>query len=137
MASYRLRGNSNLTLVFLDTNAIFTVFEFSIDLEDELTRLLGSFIIKIPESVIHEIESISNKGKGKQKMLAKAAINFIKKYPVLSHSSFDNADDALLHLATNFEAVVVTNDKALRDRLKDNNVPRVFLRGKQHLVFEK
>jgi rRNA-processing protein FCF1 len=137
MASHRIRGNSNVTLVFLDTNAIFTIFEFSIDLEDELTRLLGSFIIKIPEAIVHEIEAIASKGKGKQKILAKPALSFIKKYPMLSHSCFDNADDALVHLASELDAVIVTNDKDLRERLKEKKVAIVFLRGKQQLVLEK
>ena len=137
MASHRIRGNSNVTLVFLDTNAIFTIFEFSIDLEKELTRLLGSYVIKIPEVIVQEIETIASKGKGKQKILAKPALSFIKKYPVLPHSSFDNADDAILHLASELDVVVVTNDKKLRERLKENKVSLVFLRGKQQLVFEQ
>jgi rRNA-processing protein FCF1 len=33
--------------------------------------------------------------------------------------------------------VVVTNDKELRERLKEKHVPLIFLRGKQQLVFEK
>ena len=137
MASHRIRGNSNLTLVFLDTNAIFSIFEFSIDLEDELTRLIGSHVINIPEAVVHEIKIISQKGKGKQKLLAKAALPYIKKYPELSHASFENADDALLYLALDRNAVVVTNDKELRERLKEKKVPLIFLRGKQQLVLEK
>jgi len=137
MASHRIWGNSNLTLVFIDTNAIFMIFEFPIDLEEELSRLLGSYIIKIPEAVVREMKTISLKGKGKQKILAKPALTFIKKYPVLSHSSFDTADDAILHLASDLDAVVVTNDKELRKRLKEKNVSLVFLRGKQQLIFEK
>lgn len=136
MASYRIRGNSTITLVFLDTNAIFSLFEFSIDLKMELTRLLGAYCIQIPEAVINEIETIQKKGKGKQKRLAKPALEFIKRYPVYPHETYRSADDALLYEAKKVDAVVVTNDRLLRDRLKEKKVSRIFLRGKQQLIFE-
>ena len=136
MASDRLRGNSNVTPVFLDTNAIFTIFEFSLDVESEIAGLLGSFTIYIPLAVVHEIEIILEKGKGKQRILAKPALQFIKRYSVWDHPKYDTADDALLYEAEKNNAVVVTNDSELRDRLKERKIPRVFLRGKQRLVLE-
>jgi len=136
MASDRLRGNSNVTPVFLDTNAIFTIFEFSLDVESEIAGLLGSFTIYIPLAVVHEIEIILEKGKGKQRILAKPALQFIKRYSVWDHPKYDTADDALLYEAEKNNAVVVTNDSELRDRLKEQKIPRVFLRGKQRLVLE-
>jgi uncharacterized protein len=136
MASDRLRGNSNVTPVFLDTNAVFTIFEFSLDVESELSGLLGSFTIYIPLAVVHEIEIILEKGKGKQRILAKPALQFIKRYSVWDHPKYDTADDALLYEAEKNNAVVVTNDSELRDRLKERKIPRVFLRGKQRLVLE-
>ncbi len=137
MASDRIWGNSKVTLVLLDTNAIFMIFEFSIDIDSELTRLLGSNSIKVPEAVVHEIEAIGNKGKGKQKNLAKPALQFIRRYPQLSHDHYPIADDAILHVASDLGAVVVTNDRGLRDRLKQKGVSRIFLRGKQQLVLER
>jgi rRNA-processing protein FCF1 len=55
----------------------------------------------------------------------------------LPHSRYDNADDAILKVSKELNAFVVTNDKVLRDRLKEKNVPRIFLRGKQRLVLER
>ena len=136
MASYRIRGNSNITHVILDTNAIFMIFEFSIDLRSELTRLLGSYKIQIPEAVFYELKSIQQKGKGKQKNLAKPALQFIQQYPLLTHPHFNNADDAIVVIAEEIDAVVVTNDKKLRNRLKEKKVSRIFLRGKHQLVME-
>ena len=137
MASDRIRGNSEVTLVLLDTNAIFMIFEFSIDIGSELTRLLGSYTINIPEAVVHEIKIIGNKGKGKQKNLAKPALQFISRYSQLSHDQYDTVDNAILHVASDLDAVVVTNDKPLRERLKEKRVSRIFLRGKQRLILER
>ena len=136
MASYRIRGNSKITPVFLDTNAIFMIFEFSVNLESELTRLLGSFSIKIPIAVSQEIDTILKRGKGKQKNLAKPALKFIQRYSIYDHPRYNNADDALLHEAGKVDAVVVTNDFDLIDRLKEKQIPRIFLRGKHQLVLE-
>lgn len=136
MASDRLRGNSNVTPVFLDTNAVFTIFEFSLDVESELSGLLGSFTIYIPLAVVHEIEIILENGKGKQKFLAKPSLQFIKRYSIWDHPKYDTADDALLYEAEKNGAVVVTNDGELRNRLKERKIPRIFLRGKQRLVLE-
>ena len=137
MASHRIWGNSNIIPVFLDTNAIFTIFEFSFNFESELTRLLGSFVIKIPVAVSQEIEIIQKRGKGKQKKLARPALQFIKRYPIWDHPDYKNADDALLHEAGKVNAVVFTNDIDLRNRLKEKRIPRIFLRGKHQLVLEK
>ena len=112
------------------------VFEFSIDLEVELTRLLGAFSIRIPEAVVLEIEMIAEKGKGKQRKLAQPALQFIDRYQVLDHKRFSNADDALINLAMEYNAIVVTNDKVLRERLEEKKVSRIFLRGKQQLILE-
>lgn len=136
MASDRLRGNSNVTPVFLDTNAVFSIFEFSLDVESELSGLLGSFTIYIPLAVVHEIEIILENGKGKQKFLAKPSLQFIKRYSIWDHPKYDTADDALLYEAEKNGAVVVTNDGELRNRLKERKIPRIFLRGKQRLVLE-
>lgn len=137
MASDRLWGNSNITLVLLDTNAILMIFEFSIDLEEELTRLIGSHKIFVPEAVVHELKIIQYKGKGNRKRLAKPALQFINKYSIIHHSEYDTADDAIVHVASEKNAIVVTNDRELRNRLKEKNVSRIFLRGKQQLNFDR
>ena len=137
MASDRIRRNSEVTLVLLDTNAIFMIFEFSIDIESEITRLLGLTTIRVPEAVIHEINIIAEKGTGKKKTLAKPALQFIQRFPVLTHDRYDTADDAILYVSSDAGAIVVTNDKILRERLKKKNVPRIFLRGKHQLVLER
>ncbi len=64
MASYRVRGDSIHKTVILDSSALMMCFEFSIDLEKELTRLLGSYHIVVPSSIVKELESLSKKGAG-------------------------------------------------------------------------
>ena len=67
MAPNRIRGDSGRRFVILDTSAIFMVFEYSIDVEQELTRLLGVYNIIIPSAVVDEINILLIEGSGKQK----------------------------------------------------------------------
>ena len=135
MASYWLWGDIIRKIVILDTSAIIMCFEFSIDLEAELRRILGAFDIVVPSSVVSELEFLSKNGKGIKKSKAKASLKLIEKYETVEVDE-NNTDDSLVNLAKDKEFVVVTNDKELRKRLKEVFVPVVFLRSKKKLMIE-
>ena len=59
MASDRLWRDREGRIVILDSSSILMLFEFFIDLEDELTRLLGRFRILIPKPIFDEIVFLS------------------------------------------------------------------------------
>ena len=111
------------------------LFEFSIDLENELSRLLGSYKIVIPNSIVRELNFLSKKGKGKKKVNAKASLKLIEKYEIFPTDEM-NADSSILKLAKELHSIVVTNDKELRSRLKDIPAPVIFLRAKNKLAIE-
>jgi len=136
MASHWIWRDSIHKIVILDSCAILMCFEYSIDLEQELSRLLGAYHIIIPSSVVNELELLSKTGKGSKKIKAKTALKFIEKYEIFDVDEL-NADDSLIHLAQRLDGVVVTNDKQLRKRLSDVSVSVVFLRGKKTLMLEK
>ena len=66
MASDWVRGNRDI-IIILDSNAIIMLFEFSINLEDQLTDLLGKYKIIIPRSVYNELKFLSESGNGKKR----------------------------------------------------------------------
>ena len=131
MASDRLRGNPEKRVI-LDSNAILMLFEFSIDLDSELTRLVGKHRIIIPEPILRELVFLSKEGKGQKKFNAKAALQMIKNYDTVEIDA-KNPDESDLLLAKKLNAYVVTNDRELRHRLKKNSIYVVYLRGKQRL----
>ena len=114
MASDRSRGNTSINLVVIDSSAIMMLFEFSIDLERELTRLIGAYKIVVPRSVINELRILSEKSKGKKKQIAKPALKLAENFTV-ADDELDNADDAVLAIAKKQNAVVLSNDKELRN----------------------
>ena len=134
MASDRIWRNPKERRVILDSSSIMMLFEYSIDLEDEITRLLGKVEIIVPKPIVEELIFLSENGKGRKKRLAKPALELIKDYKVIE--STGKGDDSVFNLAKKINAVVVTNDKELRNRLKEENLRSIFLRGKKRLVLD-
>jgi rRNA-processing protein FCF1 len=135
MASDRLWGNRKENIVILDSSAIMMLFEFSIDLEDELARLLGTYYIVVPSPIRNELVVLSAQGDGKKHQMAKASLKLIERYEIVNVDD-EIADDAVVSLAKEMDGIVVTNDKGLRERLKKRSLSVIFLRAKQRLVLE-
>ena len=113
----------------MDANALLMPFQFRINLEAELRRLLGDVDLAVPTPVLEELRLLATHDRA-----ARAAERLAAKYRALE--GHGGADDALLDLAVALHAVVVTNDQPLLDRLKEHGVPRAFLRSRSHLVLE-
>jgi rRNA-processing protein FCF1 len=116
-------------LVLLDTNALLMPFQFRVNLETELQRLLGAPDIVVPRPVLTELELLAERDRN-----AQAALRLAARYRILEATG--SADDVLLDLGQRHRAVVVTNDQPLLERLRVASVPRVFLRSRNHLVAE-
>ncbi len=115
--------------VLLDANALLMPFQFRLNLEAELRRLLGDVDIAVPAPVLEEVRLLATHDRD-----ARAAERLAAKYPVVEGRG--SADDALLELGLALHAVVVTSDQPLLDRLRKEGVPRVFLRSRSHLALE-
>lgn len=115
--------------VILDTNALMMPFEININLERELDRLLGVYEILIPSSVIDELEKLSERDKA-----ASSALILTERYNIINTSK--KGDFSIIYLAKELKAIVVTNDKVLRKKLRKEGIPLIFLRGKDHLIYE-
>jgi rRNA-processing protein FCF1 len=135
MASDRLRGNREEKLVILDSSAIMMLFEFSINLEEEITKILGSHRIIVPTSIVRELEFLSKKGNGKKNIKAKASLKFIENFEKIDTRDKDG-DESIIESAKKTRGIVVTNDKKLKNRLKKISIPVIFLRAKKKLVME-
>lgn len=137
MASNRLRGNRDYKIVLLDTNAIFMLFEFSINLEDEIINLIGKSSIIVPKPIFDEIKLIVNKGKYNKKKIAKNSLKIIEeKFKIVDLNINKKGDDALIDYAKKLSGIVVTNDKDLKKRLRNEKISVIFLRGKNRLNIE-
>ena len=133
MASNRIWRDKK---IILDSSALMMVFEFNIDIERELDRLIGSYQIFIPRNIVDELSFLSQNGRGKKKQLAKAALKLLERYTIVDLDSNLNGDDSVIAAAEKYNGIVITNDRELRRRLKDKGISRICLQGKQHLILE-
>lgn len=135
MASNRIWPDRDTKVVVLDSSAILMIFEFSIDLEDELRRLVGKYRIVVPKSIIQELKLLSSKYDSKKKIFAKASLKLIEDYYVEDSKELDG-DSSVLFIAKKHQGVVVTNDRELRKRAKKEKLHVIYLRGKGKLVLD-
>ena len=136
MAFDRLRGDKIHKTVILDSSAFLMFFEFSVDWEKELSRLLDGYCIVVPIEVIKELEVLSKQTASERKRKAIASLKLAERYETVKTIA-GNADDAVIEAAEKTHGVVVTNDTELRKRLKQDSIPVIFLRGKKKLYLEE
>lgn len=115
--------------VLLDANALLMPFQFSLDLEGELRRLLGTPRILVPSSVLEELDRLAA-----TKRVARAARLLAERFEVVDVPG--RGDDALVEAARARGAVVVTNDRRLRRRLREAGLPVIYLRERSRLEGE-
>jgi rRNA-processing protein FCF1 len=136
MASDRARGDKIRKTVILDSSAILSFFEFSVDWEKEFSRLLDGYTIIVPSQVMRELEILSKHTSSKRTQRAAASLKFVERYGTVDSQAV-NADDAIIEVARKTKGIVATNDSDLRRRLKHESIPVLFLRGKKKLALEE
>lgn len=115
--------------VVLDANALMLPFQFRINLDAELARILGDCDVFVPSSVLRELERVATRDRK-----GKAALALAAKYAVREVRG--SGDRAVIAAAKDLGAHVVTNDRPLLAALRAHGIPRISLRSKSHLVVE-
>lgn len=118
-----------MTVVVLDANALMMPFQFKINLDLELARLLGEHRVVIPEPIIGELEGMKERDR-----FARMAFRLSDKYEKVGCEKA--GDEAVLELAEKLGGMVVTNDKELKARAVKKGLSVISLRQRNHLVME-
>jgi rRNA-processing protein FCF1 len=121
-------GKGGRTVVVIDANGLMMPFQFSINIDIELSRLLGGFEIVVPSSVVVELKRVAVEQKASG---AKGALKLAEKYR--THRIDGTGDDAVLAAAVELGAVLLTNDAGLRRRAREAGLRTICLRGRSHL----
>jgi len=106
-------------------------FQFKIDIISEINRICNfKYELKIIDKTLDELENLNKKE-------ARAAIKLIKIREIKEIKTKKNkiVDDLILGL-TDKNIVVATQDKELKRRLKEKNIPLIVLRQKKYLKLE-
>ncbi|MFB6253166.1 MAG: PIN domain-containing protein [Halobacteriaceae archaeon] len=118
----------------MDTNALMMPVELDIRVFDELDRLFDSYELVVPEAVMAELRELSQR-EGTAGTAASVGLDLAERCRVVNHSS-SYADDALVELADeNVVDAVLTNDTPLKNRLLEQRIPVIHLRGQNQLQY--
>jgi len=107
-------------------------YQFKVDIFEEIKRIMEEeYELIVFDSIIKELEKIA-KSKGKDAMAAKTALGLIKKKDVKIVITHDKIVDDTIAAADD-NTIVATNDKVLKEKLKNKNIKIIYLRNKKYL----
>ena len=113
----------------VDTNALVSVFERGINLDAELSALIGVHSVVVPTSVLDELRRLKKKE-------ARMALEMSSKYRTFQ--SERRGDDAILEAARETGSfAVVTNDARLASELVSHGFRVVSIRGGKRLDYRR
>ena len=125
--------------VILDSNFLFIPSQFQLDIVDELAKLLDQRVdLVILSPTYEEIARIATSRPPKMRKQASLALKLADKCHIIPAEQRENEsnDDVIVRVAREWQSPVATNDRALRTRLRDINVPVIYVRQKSHLEIE-
>ena len=122
--------------VVLDTNALMMPYQFGINIEKELNRLLGICRIIVPRTVVEEMEKLAEGG-GEVGRAAKLGLSIIRKRGFRLVETENKGDEGVLETAIKMDAAILTNDKELKKKAKELRLPIIYLREGCKLEMEE
>jgi rRNA-processing protein FCF1 len=125
--------------VILDSNVFFDSLQFRMDIFEELKREVQAEYIPIVLSpIIKEIETLTIKGSSKMRKNAAFALGLAEKCVIVNVDRETSAcvDDVIVKVARECGYTVFTDDRQLRRRLRDINVPVIYVRQKSYLEID-
>ena len=113
--------------VLIDTNAFAMIQQFNIDLIEKIKEKVPNAELITLKSVIKELENI------KDKRAANYALELIKKEKIKTFEEEGKTDDAIIKFAEKNKTIVATNDKELKKRCLEKQIPIIYMREKQKI----
>jgi rRNA-processing protein FCF1 len=133
------KHTGKIVKVILDSNALFVPLQFKIDIFEELQTLLSvKFEPVLLSPIRKELETIAEKGSPKMRKWASYALKLAEKCVFLEAKEKieGSPDDAIVEAARKLDCPVFTNDRKLRKRLRNINVPVIYVRQKSRLEID-
>ena len=126
--------------IIMDSNALFVPLQFRIDIFEQIGKLLNMrFELILLSSIRRELEKLAKNGSSKMQKNASYALKMAEKCKLIELDekiSDSSPDDSIFQVAREWNSPVFTNDKKLRKRLRDINVPVIYVREKSRLEID-
>ncbi|MBU0461877.1 MAG: nucleotide-binding protein, partial [Nanoarchaeota archaeon] len=126
--------------IIIDTNFLLIPAQFKVDIFGEIERIMHEpYELYIIDRTTDELRSIIERQRGKDKEAAKLALSLLERYPVKALKTPEterllNVDRLILKQVRTHKYVVATQDAALKQKLRQNNVRLIVLRQKKFLM---
>lgn len=120
--------------VLLDSNFLMIPGQFGVDIFSELDRILDfKYEVVTLQPVVEELERIAD-GESRDAEAAGLGLDLLEDRDVrVLEKETHNVDKAILDEARAGDTIVCTQDKPLRDSIRDMDLPVIVLRSKSHL----
>ena len=122
--------------VILDTNFLLIPGQFKVDIFTEIGQILNEpFELCVVDKSIAELNRLAAAGKEKDRFAAKLALALAIQKNLKTLHSFGNksADDIIVKEA-DANTYIATQDKALRERVKEKGAKIIGLRQQKYLM---
>jgi rRNA-processing protein FCF1 len=124
--------------VILDSNALFVPLQLKIDILQELKTLLNrNYELVLLKPIQQELDRLAREGSPQTRKKASYALKLAEKCRIVSvNEDTASPDDIILETAGKWKCLVFTNDRELRKKLRNINVPVIYVRQKSRLEID-
>ena len=132
-------SNQKQLKVILDSNFFFIPSQFTLDIFEELKKVIGrNFEPIVLSSTMRELQGIQQSTSQKIQKQAAVAMELASRCRQIDikKDQKESYDNVVFRVAQKKGWCVATNDVVLRKRLREKNIPVIYLRQKSHLIIE-
>ena len=119
-----------MRIVVADANALIMPFKDSMNIDAELSRLIGNYEIVIPAPIIGELERLSDSNR-----FAKMALSLARTKKVVESS--ESGDMSIIDVALNLNGIILSNDRELIELARGKKLAVIRLKAGKKLEFDE
>lgn len=116
--------------ILLDANFLIVPFQFNVDVFEEFDRIIGEFYELYSLNRTYN-EALSVEDGRYREMVQRLVEEADPEIAIIDTEAEEDVDDVLVSKAGEF--IVATNDSELKQRLRKQGLPHIYLRQKTHL----
>ena len=134
-----MNGKKKPIGILLDSNAFFVPIYFKIDIFSELNKIVDrNYELILISPVKKELETLIEKKSQKNSKIASFALKLALecKFVDVKQPEERLTDDIIIAIAKEWKAIVFTNDRELKQRLRNISVPVIYVRQKSFLAID-
>lgn len=135
--SMRTKSNKRTTTVILDSNFLFVPLRFGVDIFEEFKRLLANVRCVVLSPVLEELRFLRGEAKTAPKEV-EFALSMADRCEMVYEAvePGETVDEVILRLARSWRCPVATNDTELKQQLRSEGIPVIYLRQCAYLEIE-